>query len=194
MFLLELEVLEGGKIYSRVFTLSEGGKVAVGRQQCDLPLIDRSVSRKHMTFQVRDAKLVASDMKSTTGTRKNGQPLKQDFSQKGDVFEVGPYLVRVRKFTASRRAEPTMGEPVNPTMETSTFLIPLVGPNGVVPQAMNRIVGLFRSARGWKIAATAALLVLVVAGVMRFNPKSPERQLASQAASIDLSSREASAQ
>lgn len=183
MFLLELEILEGGKIYSRVFTLPEGGKILVGRQQCDLPLADRSVSRKHLSFQVRRAKLIVTDLKSTSGTKRNGQAMKQVYSQKGDVFEVGPYLVRVRKFSASRRAEPTLDLPPSPTSGTSTFLIPLVGPGGIVPQALNRVMALFKG-RGWRMAATFALLALVAFGVVHFGKGSPQRDLASSPAEL----------
>ncbi len=185
MFLLELEILEGAKIYSRVFTLYEGGNILVGRQQCDLTLSDRSVSRKHLSFQVRRAKLMVTDLKSTSGTKRNGEPIQQTYGQKGDVFEVGPYLVRLRKFTASRRAEPTLDLPPSPTAGTSTFLIPLVGPKGIVPQALNRLSAALAKAkggfvsRGWRIAATAAVVGLVAFGAVHFGKGSPQRDLAS---------------
>lgn len=177
MYLLELEIVDRGVMVRQKFLLSSRTKVLVGRQDCDLKLTHRSVSRKHMSFRVRDERLIAADLSSTTGTLVNGQPLKQTFARRGDVFQVGPYLIRLRSFTASRRREPEMEMPFAAHGPTSTFQIPLVGPDGVMARALRWCLG----RRKLRTAAAFAAVALVAAAALAMAQRSkvPERGLAS---------------
>lgn len=139
MFFLELEVVRDGRMQRQRFPMEERGKVLIGRHECDLLLNDRSVSRKHLGFAVRDGKLIAGDLKSTAGTRHNGKELKQAFARKGDVFEVGPFLVRVRKFEKAKDKAPEVVKEKRaavPQAVNSEWILPLVGGAGFRPRSI----------------------------------------------------------
>ncbi len=177
MYLLELEIVEKGKLTKQEFVLSGTTKVLVGRLDCDLTLPDRQVSRKHMSFRVREERLIAADLGSRAGTYLNGQPMKQTYARKGDVFQVGTYLIRVRGFTVSKRREPEMDFGMSAQAATSTFQIPLIGPDGLMTRALRRLA----EASTLKRAFVLGALGLVLVGALRLaqKPETPSRGIAS---------------
>ncbi len=99
MFRLGLEILgpKGqGEIHE--FMLRERGKITVGRQDCELTVSERSVSRRHLGFGVQNGKLVAGDLGSSGGTLHNGRPLHRGKAVKGDLFQIGSATILVRSF------------------------------------------------------------------------------------------------
>jgi len=177
MYLLELEIIRKGKLTKQDFVLSGSTKVLVGRLDCDVALADKQVSRKHMSFRVRERRLIASDLGSRAGTYLNGQRVKQTYARKGDVFEVGPYLIRVKAFTESKRREPDMDFGLSAYAATSTFQIPLIGPEGLMTRALRRLAEVSTLKRAVVLGGLG--LVLAVAFLSVHKPVPSERSLAS---------------
>lgn len=177
MYLLELEIIQKGKLTKQDFVLSGSVKILVGRLDCDLNLTDRRVSRKHMSFRVREERLIASDLGSRAGTYLNGQPVKQAYARKGDVFQVGPYLIRIKGFTESKRREPDMDFGLSAYAATSTFQIPLIGPDGLMTRALRRLAEVSTLKRAMVLGGLGLVLAAALISVQKTTP--PERGLAS---------------
>jgi pSer/pThr/pTyr-binding forkhead associated (FHA) protein len=132
MYLVELEVLKDGALSCRELCLGEGTRVTGGRLDCDIALVESTVSRKHFMLSVREGNLVLTDLGSTAGTILKGKPCKQAFVKRGDAFVVGPYILRIKAFEQVAAIEPVLVSPLSKTVATATFLIDLVGPDGAL--------------------------------------------------------------
>ncbi len=84
-----LQVMEG-EDSGRRFDLSHGGIFTIGRRDCNIPLNDRKVSRKHAEIQVlaRDQYFVI-DLASRNGTFVNGVRLNRRKLKHNDVIRIG---------------------------------------------------------------------------------------------------------
>lgn len=173
MFRLVLEVL-GGEGPSEVheFTLKERQKISIGRQDCELRLMDRSVSRKHLGFAVKDGKLLAGDLGSTGGTLHNGRALHRARAVKGDLFQIGSCTLLVKAFVA---------------VEKPSFVR-----TKALPWLASRMEWLWarrpRTRRGWAVSmAAACVLVLSVRLVKPSQDYSaPENPFAPKQAGFDV--------
>lgn len=64
--------------------------VTAGRSpQCELPLDDQGVSRRHCRFERRDGEVVVTDLDSANGTFVNGQAVASAIVRPGDVVRIG---------------------------------------------------------------------------------------------------------
>ncbi len=84
-----LQVMEG-EDSGRRFDLSQGGIFTIGRRDCNIPLNDRKVSRKHAEIQVlaRDQYFVI-DLASRNGTFVNGVRLNRRKLKHNDIIRIG---------------------------------------------------------------------------------------------------------
>ncbi len=72
------------------------GATRVGRsRQCDIFLVDPSVSRNHALLDVNDGRLVLADEGSSNGTFVNGERVRRAELQSGDVVAFGKTEMRV---------------------------------------------------------------------------------------------------
>jgi hypothetical protein len=72
------------------------GATRVGRnRQCDIFLVDPSVSRNHALFDVHDGRLTIVDEGSSNGTFVNGERVGRRALQPGDVVALGKTEIRV---------------------------------------------------------------------------------------------------
>jgi hypothetical protein len=102
MFRLSLEVRRGSKRVRHKLSLSERGKVLIGRKDCGLKIMDPAVSRQHLALAVKHGKLLAGDLKSKHGTKLNGRDLHRAHLKKGDVLQVGHHVIEIRAFGPDR--------------------------------------------------------------------------------------------
>lgn len=89
---------------SRVVMLPDGGDLVVGRgDECGMRLDDAKVSRKHLSFALGGARIVATDLESQNGTYLNGERMTGSRSLvSGDVIELG----RVALVYHANKAQP----------------------------------------------------------------------------------------
>ncbi|MBL4849932.1 MAG: FHA domain-containing protein [Planctomycetes bacterium] len=100
----------------RALPLTEGRPITIGRSRTsDLTLPHESVSRTHALVRVLGDRITVED-KSTYGLHLNGERIQQGPVQVGDVIQLGPYLISVRK-VPDRTAE-QMGEEVTRPLRT----------------------------------------------------------------------------
>src|SRR3954470_17659697 len=103
MFMLAGEVLaaaSGGVVGSLV--LPDGRRIPVGDDpvtvgrlaDCDIPLNDKNVSRRHAEIRRNDDAIVVVDLDSMNGTRVNGGGVKQRILSDGDQITVGTTTIR----------------------------------------------------------------------------------------------------
>lgn len=74
------------------------GITTIGRAaDCDITLLDRSVSRRHANIQVFENRCEVSDLQSSNGTYLNGSPVTvANHIEEGDTIRVGSVHMRVR--------------------------------------------------------------------------------------------------
>jgi pSer/pThr/pTyr-binding forkhead associated (FHA) protein len=74
--------------------------VVIGREDdCDIPIDDGSVSRRHAVFQLRDGRYFIIDQESANGTHFGARTLEPRLPQavtEGDFFRIGDVLIEVR--------------------------------------------------------------------------------------------------
>jgi pSer/pThr/pTyr-binding forkhead associated (FHA) protein len=69
--------------------------VVIGRMsECDVPLTDPNVSRRHAEVRREDNEFVVVDLGSTNGTRVNGAGVKERQLVDGDEITVGTTKLR----------------------------------------------------------------------------------------------------
>jgi serine/threonine protein kinase len=86
---LEISIVEGPDRGKR-FVFRSPAKVAVGRSsQCEVPLNDPKISRKHCEIDVHDTGCAVRDLKSANGTRVNGIQIEGGALEDGDRVRVG---------------------------------------------------------------------------------------------------------
>lgn len=101
-FVVSSEVVEGEEVPLGWVTLPDSRRITVGADpitigrlpECDIPLADANVSRRHAELR-RDAGAVyIVDLGSTNGTRVNGAPVRQHRLADGDLVTVGITTLR----------------------------------------------------------------------------------------------------
>jgi hypothetical protein len=83
-------------------TLEDGRRIEIGEQpltvgrmpECDIPLSDPNVSRKHAEIRRQGTGFVVADLGSTNGTRVNGATIKERALNVGDEITVGATKLR----------------------------------------------------------------------------------------------------
>lgn len=92
---LQLETLAGND-RGRVFPLEGPGPWVIGRAlDCEVPLQDSSVSRKHGRFVRQGPQLVLEDLLSSYGTQVNGVRISSRALHPGDVIVLGETQLRL---------------------------------------------------------------------------------------------------
>src|SRR5688572_10437487 len=72
------------------------GRLFIGTSEaCDLRLVDRRISRRHLALEATDDGLRVSDLGSTNGTHINGLRVKEAFCQGGEVIAIGDTTLAV---------------------------------------------------------------------------------------------------
>lgn len=91
---------------ARLVVHADGGRteIAVDRElltigrlpECEIPVEDRGVSRRHAQIRTNDGESVLTDLGSTNGTQLNGQQVQSRTLQDGDRIVVGSTLIEFR--------------------------------------------------------------------------------------------------
>lgn len=91
-----LEILQGGLPGHKV-TLDEGRRVYAGRAgDCDIQLLDRGVSRRHLSVYIEAGEPYVEDLNSSNGTYLNSRRIRKARLDDGDLIRVGLAAIRVR--------------------------------------------------------------------------------------------------
>ncbi|HVC25304.1 MAG TPA: DUF3662 and FHA domain-containing protein [Acidimicrobiales bacterium] len=96
-FLISSEVIEGEEAPAGWIVLPDGRRVAVGEDpitigrlpECEIPLGDANVSRRHAELRRVAADVVIADLGSTNGTKVNGTLVREQRLANGDLVTVG---------------------------------------------------------------------------------------------------------
>ena len=81
---------------AQVAQLEKGRPLVVGRTApADVEIPDPGLSRQHARFLWDDRGIWVEDLKSTNGTKKNGEPIARAGVSPGDQIAVGPVMVAV---------------------------------------------------------------------------------------------------
>jgi DNA-binding NtrC family response regulator len=84
-----------------VAQLEKGRSLVVGRAApADVVIPDPGLSRQHARFSWDDAGIWVEDLRSTNGTRKNGDPVMRTIVGPGDEIAVGPIMVTVHMMSS----------------------------------------------------------------------------------------------
>jgi pSer/pThr/pTyr-binding forkhead associated (FHA) protein len=91
----------GGAPVGSIF-LEDGRRIEIGEQplvigrvpECDIPLSDPNVSRRHAEIRRQGTGFVVNDLGSTNGTRVNGATVKDRALNNGDEITVGATKLR----------------------------------------------------------------------------------------------------
>jgi DNA-binding NtrC family response regulator len=76
--------------------LEKGKSLVVGRAApSDVEIHDLGLSRQHARFTWDEGGIWVEDLKSTNGTKKNGEPIKRAKVSPGDEIAVGPVMISV---------------------------------------------------------------------------------------------------
>lgn len=111
----------------RDFAVS-GEKTVLGRKQdCDLRIPTKDVSREHCALMASDDSVVVKDLGSSNGTFINGKRVAEQSVEAGDRLKVGPvtFLVQIdgkpEKISPDDLKEPSGAEPVAASDDEETF-------------------------------------------------------------------------
>jgi hypothetical protein len=96
-FVISSEVVEGEELPGGWVVLPDGRRVAIGEEpvtigrlpECEIPLSDANVSRRHAEIRRDGSAVVVIDLGSTNGTRVNGTQVRQQRLADGDLVTVG---------------------------------------------------------------------------------------------------------
>ncbi len=77
----------------------------IGRRDCDLILDDHCISRRHAEIKTVDNQLVIEDLKSTNGTRVNGEPIVRKALVPNDLITIGPINLRIQPAYGRRASD-----------------------------------------------------------------------------------------
>ena len=82
-----------GSVLGNYFLEKE--RFSIGRKpSCDIQINDQGVSKEHAVILTMGNDQILEDMDSTNGTHVNGQGVKRQILQNGDVIEVGRYRLK----------------------------------------------------------------------------------------------------
>ena len=102
-----------------VIALPEGKALVAGRSpQCDIPLEDQSVSRRHCTLEARGDSVTVTDLGSANGTYINDRQVEQAIARPGDLVRVGSSALEVRGDQALRGMETVLLDAPDRTYES----------------------------------------------------------------------------
>ena len=96
-FVISSEVVEGEELPGGWIVLPDGHRVPIGEEpvvigrlpECEIPLADANVSRRHAELRRDGTSVVVEDLGSTNGTRVNGVPVRTQRLASGDLITVG---------------------------------------------------------------------------------------------------------
>jgi len=92
-----------GSVLGNFFVEKE--RLSVGRKAtCDIQINDQGVSKEHAVILTVGNDQILEDLGSTNGTQVNGQTVKRQILQNGDVIEVGRYRLKY----VNQKATPDM--------------------------------------------------------------------------------------
>ena len=81
---------------AQVAQLDKGRAIVVGRSApSDVEIPEPGLSRQHARFSWDDRGIWVEDLKSTNGTKKNGEPVERAKVAPGDEIAIGPVMVTV---------------------------------------------------------------------------------------------------
>jgi len=97
----EFQEAPGGAAVGSIY-LEDGRRVQIGEDplvigrmpECDVPLSDSNVSRRHAEVRRQGTGFVVVDLGSTNGTRVNGAHVKERLLNNGDEITVGATKLR----------------------------------------------------------------------------------------------------
>jgi phage tail-like protein len=88
------------------------GTAVIGRQAgADIQLEHKLISRRHASFTCTDTDCTITDLKSSNGTKRNGQKLSPNQPQPladGDIIEIGPYKITYVQTQMAGEPEPSL--------------------------------------------------------------------------------------
>jgi DNA-binding NtrC family response regulator len=85
-----------------VAQLEKGRVLVLGRAApADIVIPDPGLSRQHARFTWNDSGIWVEDLKSTNGTRKNGEPITRAQVAPGDELAIGPVMVTVHVMSSN---------------------------------------------------------------------------------------------
>lgn len=92
---------------ARVIPVPEGVTLTAGRvADCDIPLDDQGISRRHCTVARDGDGLVVTDLESANGTYLNEQAIRSATARHGDAIRLGSTILDVRDPAAPAPARP----------------------------------------------------------------------------------------
>jgi DNA-binding NtrC family response regulator len=104
-FELELRVVQGSEPGARcALSPSHPGPLLVGQSTtCNLRLRDRSVSRRHASFDASTWPVRVTDLGSTNGTYVNGVSVQEAYLVGGETLQLGDTTIAVERRPSTRR-------------------------------------------------------------------------------------------
>ena len=81
--------IQGGRLDGEGFEVGDGGLTAGRSMDCDIVLEDRSISRRHLRFYLKDGYCYVQDMGSRNGFLVQGKRTQHQCLRDGDVVDVG---------------------------------------------------------------------------------------------------------
>jgi serine/threonine protein kinase len=133
---IRLRVIAGPDL-GRTFSLPTDAPFVIGRgRDSATQLQDLHVSRAHCSLQLVAGEWRVADLKSSSGTMINGQPVTEAALGPGDVIQIGDTQLRLEE--ANIADQPTLP----PSMPSSSIPIAVpVGPELVAPPPLPRLSG-----------------------------------------------------
>ncbi|MCH2142087.1 MAG: FHA domain-containing protein [Phycisphaerales bacterium] len=79
----------------KAYALGDKAEIIVGRDDsCDISIMCPTVSREHCVIEQQDGTFLLRDLKSTSGTYKDGEAIDEVRIEEGLEVKVGPTLLR----------------------------------------------------------------------------------------------------
>jgi pSer/pThr/pTyr-binding forkhead associated (FHA) protein len=108
-----------------------------GAARCKVRLRDARVSRFHCALVRGPLGALVVDLLSRGGTQVNGRPVAQARLEDGDLLQVGPYVLRIRYQSDSRRRTMLVAPTVRAVVPTPPALPPALRDNELLPPLFN---------------------------------------------------------
>lgn len=86
--------LESGKDAPKEILLKKDTYVIGRSEECDIPIDDRSASRKHAEIGKKGSEFIIRDLGSSNGTKVNGEVIKEKTLHHGDEIVIGSIIFR----------------------------------------------------------------------------------------------------
>ncbi len=72
---------------------------SVGRRDADIRIRDMTISKRHISFEASEDKIILKDLNSTNGTFLNGQEVREAVLSDGDIIQIGDTSLRIQFVT-----------------------------------------------------------------------------------------------